>query len=604
MTGPLEIRVYENQQLVYAAELPGPVELGRQGAGEEAPYNRRTEAGRWRVVIAHADENAISRKHALLEPLPGGKVRFTNLSAKRSIRLADGTDLPPGTSCEVAVPALLTFGAKAVRVRAADTADVPLQNLPEATRRPGDLYATPSRLGTFALPSAAIDMEAVVRWLQATMGVLQSAAGDADFFPKAAQAIVDLVHLDSGRVLLWDQGDWKPEAVRTACGGDAEPSRQPSRQVLSRVRQEKRTFWQAPGAAGLSAGSMIGVHAVVAAPILDRHGEVIGALYGDRSRPALAAPTPAISRLEAILVELLASGVAAGLARLEQERAAVAARVRFEQFFTPELARHLAAHPDLLKGRDAEVTLLFADVRGFSRISERLGPAATVEWISDVMNALSECVLDHRGVLVDYFGDELLAMWGAPEEQPDHAQLACRAAVAMLGRLPGLNDRWRAVLQTPTALGIGLNTGIARVGNTGSPQKPKYGPLGNAANLASRVQGATKYFRTRLLVTGSTQAQLDASFQTRRLCKVRAVNISEPVDLHEVMPADQPGDLARDYERALAAFEAKDFRQAVSILGKLVAEYPDDGPSRVLMSRVLMGEDALDFDPVWELPGK
>ena len=85
--------------------------------------------------------------------------------------------------------------------------------------------------------------------------------------------------------------------------------------------------------------------------------------------------TALITELEARLVELLASGVAAGLARLEQEQAALAARVQFEQFFTPELARQLALQPDLLKGRDTEVTLLFCDIRGFSRISERLGPA-------------------------------------------------------------------------------------------------------------------------------------------------------------------------------------------------------------------------------------
>jgi len=105
----------------------------------------------------------------------------------------------------------------------------------------------------------------------------------------------------------------------------------------------------------------------------------------------------------------------------------LAARVQFEQFFTPSLASELAARPDLLKGRSLEVTLLFCDIRGFSRISERLGPGGTVEWISNVMEVLSDCVLAHQGVLVDYIGDELIAMWGAPKEEPQHAQLACRA---------------------------------------------------------------------------------------------------------------------------------------------------------------------------------
>src|SRR5262249_17805825 len=155
--------------------------------------------------------------------------------------------------------------------------------------------------------------------------------------------------------------------------------------------------------------------------------------------------------VDARMVEVLATGVAAGLARIEQEEAALAARVRFEQFFTPELARELAARPDMLRGQDCEVSLLFADVRGFSRISERIGPAKTREWIVDVMGALSDCVLAHDGVLVDYIGDEIFALWGAPKPELEHARLACRAAIDMLGKVPELDRRWCPVLGEPMA---------------------------------------------------------------------------------------------------------------------------------------------------------
>src|SRR4029077_9810378 len=120
---------------------------------------------------------------------------------------------------------------------------------------------------------------------------------------------------------------------------------------------------------------------------------------------------PPITKLQALLVELLAGSVAVGLARLEQEEAALAARVQFEQFFTPELARQLAAQPDLLKGRDSEVSVLFCDLRSFSRICERLGASFTDDWICDVLDALSNCVLEQRGVVVDFVGDEIMAMW-------------------------------------------------------------------------------------------------------------------------------------------------------------------------------------------------
>jgi adenylate cyclase len=286
----------------------------------------------------------------------------------------------------------------------------------------------------------------------------------------------------------------------------------------------------------------------------------------------------------------------------------MAARVQFEQFFTPALAAELAARPDLLKGRNLEVTLLFCDIRGFSRISERLGPVGTVEWISDVMGILSDCVLAHQGVLVDYLGDELIAMWGAPQEEPRHAQLASRAALDMLERLPTLNQRWSKKLGESFRFGIGINTGIAQVGNTGTHRKFKYGALGNTVNIASRVQGATKYLRTTLVITGTTQAQLDPTFSTRRLCKAALVNIAEPVALYEVATSGEAAwtHLKSAYEQALNEFESRNIGKAVRILGNLIAERPDDGPSLILLSRAVncMVEDAAEFDPVWELPGK
>lgn len=311
-------------------------------------------------------------------------------------------------------------------------------------------------------------------------------------------------------------------------------------------------------------------------------------------------------------METLATGVAAGIARLDQERAALAARVRFEQFFSAELAEQLTEHPDLLAGRDAEVTLLFCDIRGFSRISERLGPAGTMEWINDVLGAASECVIRRQGVLVDYVGDELLAMWGAPPSQPDHARLACLAAIDIWQTLPELNERWARRCQEPTTVGIGVNSGMARVGNTGTQRKFKYGPLGNTVNVCSRVQGATKYLKTGILVTSATHESLDNSLACRRLCQVRMLNIAQPITLYELCP--QPSKewraTAARYEEALDEFEQQRFSRATAILGELLEVSSDDGPATVLLSRAasLLADQlagrAAAFDPVWELPGK
>jgi class 3 adenylate cyclase len=291
----------------------------------------------------------------------------------------------------------------------------------------------------------------------------------------------------------------------------------------------------------------------------------------------------------------------------EQERSLLKAQCQFEQFFTPQLAHYLRQEPDLLDGREAEVTLLFCDVRNFSGLSERLGPARTVEWIGSVMTELSRCVLGEEGVLVDYVGDELVAMWGAPALQPDQARRAARAALNMLDALTELNRRWEAALGQPMDLGIGLNTGLAQVGNTGSTYKFKYGPLGDTVNVASRVQGLTKYLGRRLLVTASTRAQLDQQFIARRVVRARLVNILRPVDLYEVEAAGRAERLAlfRASEDALVDLEEGRFVEAAWGVAPLLREHPGDGALLLTLARAanaLMERGS--WDPVWKPPGK
>jgi adenylate cyclase len=463
-----------------------------------------------------------------------------------------------------------------------------------------------------SLPDA--QAESALGWLESIVTVLQSAVGSTDFYEKATQAMVHLIGLDGGWALLRKGNAWR-EATRFPPPQDDRTARVSS-QILASMLREKRTVWGHPGGSSWETQvSLVGVQAVVAAPIIDRSGEVIGALYGDRriqkkaQAPHRIQPRP-ITKVEAMLVRALASSVAAGLARVEQERAArvqaqaaSAARALFGQFFTPELADKMAADPDMLKGRQTEVTLLFCDIRKFSGINERLEPAETVEWLNDVIGALSDCVLDHDGVLVDYIGDELMAMWGAPSEQPDQALLACSAAVAMHDCLQELNVRWQDRLGEPFRIGIGINSGSALVGNTGSRRKLKYGPLGTTVNVASRVQGLTKHLGPDILLTAATQARLSGDFATRRISKVKLVNLTQPVDVYELQP--DPDDawhgLRQGYEEALAQFEKRAMGKAAEALGSLVSQYPEDRPSLLLFRRageLMMSSEALD--PLWD----
>jgi adenylate cyclase len=599
-----QMRVYDNER-VYIAELSGTAEIGRQLTKDEAQPSHSKLSEGWRVVIAPLEEITISRRHLEVKPLPDGRFQLNNKSVNQVVGLPSGQELQPGTMCQVSLPVVIRVGKKTLRMQTAEEEES-LASLPMATLAPGAMSMVSGLQATFARSgAAAMEADQLTAWIDAFLGLLHSAAGSEDFYVKAARALVDLVKLDSGRVLFRAGENWSETAVQTAARHPADPEWQPSRRVLGQVLREKKTFWQVPDSK-ISASTR-GVDAVVAAPILDRKGDVIGALYGERRQIGAQVQRP-ISQLEAMLVEVLASGVAAGLARVEQEQAALRVRLQMEQYFGQRLAGKLVDHPELLVGRDTAISVLFCDIRGFSRISEKLGPARTVDWISDVMSVLSQCVQDSEGVVVDYIGDELMAIWGAPEDQPDHARRACRTALAMFASLVPLNERWQAVLHEPLDLGIGINSGNAQVGNVGSKLRLKYGAMGNTVNLGSRVQGATKHLKTSMLITESTRAGLDESFATRRICQVRVVNIAQPVALHELVGPSKSSwaGLKLDYEQALDAFTQGQFRPACRILGRLILDHPNDGPTLLLLARAVncLVEEPEPFDPVMVLAGK
>jgi adenylate cyclase len=254
---------------------------------------------------------------------------------------------------------------------------------------------------------------------------------------------------------------------------------------------------------------------------------VVGLIYGVRNRGSLQA---SIHPLEAQLVQILAAAVGSNLTRAS----AIRTRVQFEQFFSSELARELERNPDLLEGRDQEVTLLVSDLRGYTSISQRLGAQVTCRLVRDMMERLSRRITAQGGVIVDYAGDGILAMWNAPVPQEDHAGRASRAALANQAEMPGLNAQWQPVVGNPLVLGIGINSGQAQVGNTGSSQKFKYGPHGHTVNLASRVQDATKKLMVPILMTAATRALLPTTFSTRETGPVQMAGVAEAMTLYEL----------------------------------------------------------------------
>lgn len=300
---------------------------------------------------------------------------------------------------------------------------------------------------------------------------------------------------------------------------------------------------------------------------------------------------------------LLAARIANCLARSRQHLR------ELTKFLPGSVVDAIRRDPNRLRqGHEATVTVMFCDIRRFSRFSERMSPSETIRWISDVMEKLSQRILDDGGTLVDFVGDEVFAMWGAPQPSGNHADAACRCAMRMQQTVRELNQRWADVLGDHMEVGIGIHSGIVSVGNTGSTQRFKYGPLGNTVNLGSRVQGASKYLRSNVLITRDTRRQISRDMATRRLCSVRVQNIDRPVDLFELATDSSPKIKARDaaYEDALGDFEHGRFSEAMKKLAKMLSKDPEDGPSLLLMNRLIEAKltGSAHFDPVWSLPGK
>ena len=605
-----KLSVVQEGHEVFSCPLPRTLIIGRQNKGEPAPVCLHSTGETPRLIIAGGLENTISRSHVRLDRQSDGRVRIRSLKFGCSVQ--PWGDLEADGVCETHGNAVLRIGHVDIRLAHPTAAYGSLQ---EAALPPGQETETCTRFVTrfpSLLPEANVNANAnqtqlLLRWIHGTADVFHDSAASPEFFQKVAKTAMEIAELNVASVELFRDGQWETAALYPPLEEMPDKSWKASTTVLSRVVAEKKTIWRVRGSdiSDTDATTNIkNLSAVVAAPILDEEGVVIGAVYGDRRQLSRGTSVAEIKELEARFIELLACGVQAGLARLKQERHGAL----FEQFFTPELANRLVANEALLKGKKAEVTILVCDIRGFSRISEQIGPEQTVEWINDVLGRLSECVLHHRGVLVDYTGDELMAMWGAPEASNTHASDACRTAAEMLGQLPGLDDHWKDIVGEPTQIGIGVNSGPVFVGNVGSGHKFKYGPHGKTVNLASRVQGVTKHLGVPLLVTESTAQQLDEEFVTRRVCQVRVLNMAHPVALFDYQPASDDSwlDLKRDYEMALDHFENRSFGPATEALGGILARHLDDGPTRALLARslVAMSKGAEDEHPTWELEEK
>jgi len=264
----------------------------------------------------------------------------------------------------------------------------------------------------------------------------------------------------------------------------------------------------------------------------------------------------------------------------------------FSQYIPPELVAEMDARPQgySMESDSRELTVLFSDVRGFTRISETLNPRDLSRLMNDFLTPMTRAIHAHRGTIDKYMGDCIMAFWGAPLADAEHAQHGLQAAFEMLAALKQMNPEFQRRGWPELSIGIGLNTGVMRVGDMGSEFRRAYTVMGDAVNLAERLQGLCRQYGAEI-VCGEAVRAATGKFIFLELDRLRVrgraqpVTIYEPLGLEDSMDARFKTWLAR-HQQALASYRAGDWDQAEAAFFTLSQSQPDRLLYRLYLDRV------------------
>jgi len=274
----------------------------------------------------------------------------------------------------------------------------------------------------------------------------------------------------------------------------------------------------------------------------------------------------------------------------------------FSRYLAPEIITEIINDPNKLNlgGEKREMTAIFTDIQGFSTISEKLDPVHLVQLLNRYLTTMSNIIMENLGTIDKYEGDAIIAFFGAPVFRENHPALACRSALAMKAAEYELNKvvREEKLSPSPIFTRIGINTGEMVVGNMGAENKMDYTIMGNAVNLAARLEGVNKQYHTGgILISEYTREKLGDEFLLRRLDRVRVVGINTPLRLYELLAIKETaGDAelkkVKQWEQAIDLYEQRQFKEAVKLFTSLKEQNPHDKTAELYADRCVKYETA------------
>ncbi|MCA9167380.1 MAG: adenylate/guanylate cyclase domain-containing protein [Planctomycetales bacterium] len=452
--------------------------------------------------------------------------------------------------------------------------------------------------------TASPSPQTLERWFTSLFNIQRLAASSPDFTAAAVHALVDPGGLEVGIWMTRQLDGWQVESQHAshiaACSAvfDFELADLACARRETVFRCSTGSKRGCDGSAGERLVSDELAAAQLASPVFNDRNEVVGVLAGIRHQQGNNRRR-AIRSLEARWIQLVASALSAGYVRQQRETEATRQRVLLQQVFPQEIVQRLTSQQNVeLPAERREITVMFVDMRDSSSLCESLPPDVTYRLLTDVMDLLTSAVMSYGGVVVDYYGDGLIAMWNAPLNQQSHAQMACHAGLEILQNLQTLNTRWNSETRQPIRLGVGIHTGAALVGNAGSRHRIKYGPRGLCVNIANRIERVTRLWPYPILISGQTQAQLAHDAVTQRLGKVRLWGIEQPLELyalHRAHATDCPEcPRLASYDHVLRLIETGDLNLAQTELAHLSEQAFDELELAILRQQMALIGTACD----------